>query len=327
MKKKIAVLLLAVSFVFVGIFIYALKAKNIFKPYAIEIEPYLYGETQNDNYVMAKISGQLPQVFEFDCEIDGKTAVWVYGISNQNDLTKLIIPNKVEIVAEPCMCSKLEEIVLGKDVWRYDVCGDNSQYSVKTFQVHTDNNEFDTLNGSLVSKDRKIIFRAIKNIDLIPNECEEIHSYAFSHTSISLDRYSLSNIKKIRYGAFVNCDNITSVFLPENILIGGSVFADCDNLSFIYLPKSAIRWNTLDNPPFADLSPTATVYCGNLDDYFPQIKTWYDSWPPGYVDHLEVDSVEAFMLYWGFVDTQTIVFGQTADDMEKAMNTGVGSLS
>ena len=262
-----------------------------------------------------KIHGALPAEFEFGGVFKGRKR-FILNISDQPNLCRLILKDGVEAIYELRNCPNLEYIEIGKDfesIWIWSGCS-NINYSVKEFVVDPENTHLKVVDRCLVYKEKNSVARAPKDIAIIPSSCTQIDIGAFFETDIALGRNSLDNITRIEHFAFYNCEKITSVYFPENIELGGELFYGCSDLSYVYIPSTASRYSYLDASPFYGLSTTATIYCENLEDYLPQISDWYWNSSP-----FAVDSLEAFMTYWGFVDTQTLIFGKTADDMEKAI--------
>ncbi len=307
MRKKLVFCVVAfVLLLAIVLFCYILSKKE---DYTIE------DVTKDADFASLYIHGTLPEKFEFGGAYNGKNRIFLF-ISNQLHLRKLIIGEKVEVLHEFENCPNLEFLEIGKDVISYWINYDNynPNYAIKEFVVDPENPKFKVVGRCLIDKEKNRVIRAPMDVDTIPRDFAEIYIAAFLSTDIVLERNSLDHLSRIGHAAFRNCENITSVYFPENIELGGELFYGCSDLSYIYLPGTASKYSYVDSAPFYGLSPSATIYCGNFEDYLPLLSDWHQESDP-----FSVDSMEAFMTYWGFVDTQTLIFGQTADDMEKAI--------
>jgi len=81
-------------------------------------------------------------------------------------------------------------------------------------------------------------FNCTKLVNIkIPESVEKIGSYAFGYCT-GLRHLEIPQAKEIGNDAFVGCENLESISLPDGMeYIDGSVFMDCDNLTNVKIPE------------------------------------------------------------------------------------------
>ncbi len=133
-------------------------------------------------------------------------------------------------------CPRLSNISLpaklsfiGEEVFGY--CS-----SLKKMEVSSENKYFIFEKGALFTKDK-----------------EELVVYLPSNTA---SYYMIpSTVKIIRYGAFVDCDNLTEIIIPKGVIeIQGDAFADCDYIKEVIIPSTVTK-----------LGEWAFYYCESLE--------------------------------------------------------------
>lgn len=99
----------------------------------------------------------------------------------------------------------------------------------------------------------------------LPKNVTKIGNYAFRNcafTDFTIEQESL--LESIGAGAFLNCNQLTSLTLPEGLkTIGGSAFNNCSSLSTITLPKSLQSINY----SFNGAALTSIYYNGTVDQW------------------------------------------------------------
>ena len=86
-------------------------------------------------------------------------------------------------------------------------------------------------------------------------ENAQIPDEAFYSTSTPLDTvYLPTKLKKIGYGAFSDCENLSKVFLPDSLIeIGDEAFRQCLKLDSLIIPSKLTTWGE-----------SAFAYCSSL---------------------------------------------------------------
>lgn len=168
--------------------------------------------------------------------------------------------------------------------------------NLNTITVDEDNTAFTMNSGVLMSKDGKLLVRALKSATegayAIPNTVESIRGGAFyccdNMTSVSIP----NSVVTIEREAFSNCSGLTEITIPNSVTSIGAyafawtkvssmvipasvktiyngVFSGCYDLTDIYLPESdtpislVIGALTIDNDHIATIHVPLTM----LDDY------------------------------------------------------------
>lgn len=130
----------------------------------------------------------------------------------------------------------------------------------------------------------------------LPSTLKTIGSYAFwsgNDTSSSLTSLVIPDkVKKIEYGAFMECDKLTSIQLPDGLeSIGDQAFSGCRSLRNVVIPSSV---SYIDETAFSDCrSVTAyEVKANNKGNYYSENGILYKKWMeevPVYGDQIDED--------------------------------------
>lgn len=143
-------------------------------------------------------------------------------------------------------CSKLNSISLSKDITRVGLRAFAECLMLKNFIVDEDNTEFQSIDGSLFSKDETVLIQyAIGQPNktyTIPKKVEIIGDCAFSCCSnLTLVRMQ-SGVSTIEKFAFNKCTCLTSISLPETVeTIEYSAFSDCTKLEKVKVPTKFLK--------------------------------------------------------------------------------------
>ena len=107
-----------------------------------------------------------------------------------------------------------------------------------SISVETDNPNYPTVNGMLLSKDGKTLIQGIDGSVMIPDSVTNIGDYAFAgcgSTSITIP----DSVTSIGKQAFQDCASLVSVTIPNGITnIGIAMFQNCSRLASITIPDS-----------------------------------------------------------------------------------------
>ena len=98
--------------------------------------------------------------------------------------------------------------------------------TLESIEVSEDNEYFSSQDGLLYSKDGKTLLRCPMGKTgtiVIPEGIEEIGYRAFARCHINKVQFP-STLKKINYHAFYDCDDLQSVYISDNIVLGNYIF-------------------------------------------------------------------------------------------------------
>ena len=103
-----------------------------------------------------------------------------------------------------------------------------------SFTVDSNNPNYKSVNGLLLTKDGTTLVKGVKDNVTIPDSVTIIGTYAFYYyirlTSITIP----NSVTSIGYAAFCNCYGLTSVTIPDSVTsIGDFAFAACDGLKSV----------------------------------------------------------------------------------------------
>lgn len=157
------------------------------------------------------------------------------------NLKSISLPNsKVEIEKMAFTeCENLTEVIFNNETYLSDNLGSifNNCKSLSSFIVDEDNSYYQASNNLLLSKDGKVIILAANNFNYgeytVPQIVEKIGNGAFSGISTLTKLIISDNVKEIGKLAFANCENLVSIDIPNNVIIGEKAFMDCLELSEI----------------------------------------------------------------------------------------------
>ena len=105
---------------------------------------------------------------------------------------------------------------------------------LESISVGTENLNYKSVNGLLLSKDGKILIRGVNGDVTIPDGVTSISSYAFygcrGLTSVAIP----DSVMSIGASAFEDCSSLTSVTIPDSVTsIGSSAFYGCSSLTSV----------------------------------------------------------------------------------------------
>ncbi|MCQ2232777.1 MAG: leucine-rich repeat protein, partial [Paludibacteraceae bacterium] len=164
-------------------------------------------------------------------------------------LTSVEIPNSVKKIAgwlhegSFCGCTGLKSVVIPASVTEIED-GAFSGCAGLSFFVDEGNPSYTSLNGLLLTKDKKVLLLgAVCGNVVVPSSVEKIGEYAFygctGLTSVEIP----SSVKVIgggvNGGSFSGCTGLTSVVIPSSVeKIGEKTFSGCTGLTSVEIPSS-----------------------------------------------------------------------------------------
>ena len=177
------------------------------------------------------------------------------AITECASLTELTIPDKVKNIEKKVLygCKSLETVNLGKSV---DTIGEKALVNnekLKAINVNEENESFTTLDGHLVTKDKKTlaIFVASDGREehTVPDGIEIIGAYACTESN-TLTRLVISDsVKRVEKFAFYDCENLSEIIVGNGAeFIGECAFGSNSSLKKVFFKESS-DWNmTISNP-------------------------------------------------------------------------------
>ncbi|MBP3529973.1 MAG: leucine-rich repeat domain-containing protein [Thermoguttaceae bacterium] len=150
---------------------------------------------------------------------DGVRVVARSAFSGNKSLVSLVIPEGVETIGESAFsgCSALQKLTIPASLREFD----DKCYgcdSLLTFEVAEGNPNYRSVDGSLVSKDGKTLYRCggtDLNRRVVPNGVERLAP--FSCEGIQSYVEIAPTVKRIDAGAFANSRNLTAIKIPASV--------------------------------------------------------------------------------------------------------------
>lgn len=181
-----------------------------------------------------------------------------YSFLECSKLINFNIPDKVTTIgtAPWCNCTYLMDINVSKN-----------------------NNYFETLDGVLYTKERKVLVQypagRISEIYVIPDGVEEIAGKAFSGTKNLRIVYCPPSLNLIQFNAFKYCTELCDIYFPNNLaLIEDGAFNDCWKLKRVDI-NSCTQYTVNDTEDDSNNSfmPTTQVnIVENIPDYISKYQ-------------------------------------------------------
>ncbi len=171
---------------------------------------------------------------------DSVTTIGDWAFYNCDNFTSITIPGSVTSIGEKTFCSSsyIKKIIFEGTVeqWGAITFGNKWNYNTSKYTVYCTDGE--------ITKDEKIFYYSPEGFKLTLSESGNSYLVAgikkLENTDIVIpSEYKGKPIIEIGKSAFFDCDNITSVIIPDSIItIGVSAFAWCSNLTSITIPVS-----------------------------------------------------------------------------------------
>lgn len=130
--------------------------------------------------------------------------------------------------------------------------------NLKSFEVSADNQAYVFVDGFLLRKDLKVLFRAIdEEVVSIPPTVKGVADFAFAGCRRMASVMIPEGVREFGKRAFMGCTNLVSVTIPEDVTtIASGMFRGCKNLKTVALPWTLKR---LGANVFAGCDALATI--------------------------------------------------------------------
>ena len=160
------------------------------------------------------------------------------------NITDFVLPDNIEKIDNTVFdkCINLKKIII-KDTFNSSIENLNILHVFKNInQIENYSSKYKVLDDVLYSIDGKKLIccfnKTIKNF-IVPNQVNEICSFAFYNCN-SLESICLSdNVEVIKENAFSSCNNLNNVSLNEGLMkIEECAFSNCTKLKSIYIPNT-----------------------------------------------------------------------------------------
>ena len=168
-----------------------------------------------------------------------------YCGSFDKGLKKLVLPKHLHTLGGGAFygCKNLEQLTIRGDfMWEQEWMNYNPfYYTEKLSVIKNSNPNFITVDGMLMSADRKILFRCVNDDKeiVVKDGVETIAQGAFCGR-VKMEKVILpGSLKTICNDAFSGCHSIDNIVIPEGVSsIGVGSFEFCRNLKTMKLPSS-----------------------------------------------------------------------------------------
>ena len=226
---------------------------------------------------------------------DSMTSIGEYAFEDCSGLTSVTIPNSVTNIGDYAFqwCDGLTSVTIGDSVTNIGGSAFEGCSGLTKFKVDSNNPNYKSVNGLLLSKDGKTLIAGINGNVVIPDGVTSIESYAFSEywglTSVTIP----NSVTSIGEGAFFDCGSLTSVTLPDSVTsIGDYAFQWCWDLmsvtigdSVTSIGKWAFECDNLKSAIFLGDAPRNVgddIFYDCADDFTIKVKKGTKGWNGDY---------------------------------------------
>lgn len=159
-------------------------------------------------------------------------------------LTKVKIPDGVKGVMKNAfgLCESLEEVEISKTVEGISSNAFQECFNLKNIHVAEDNAQYCSVDGVLYNKDvtELIAYPYGRETVIIPESVTSLGD-TFTNNRRLVKIESLGTITEIPNGAFLGCNSLEEIVLPESVTkIGSGAFDGCMSLRSIRIPDSVM---------------------------------------------------------------------------------------
>ena len=220
---------------------------------------------------------------------DGVRVVAEGALSGAASLTSLEIPEGVETVGAGALrgCSALKKIAIPASLRQIDETFDDC-LALATFEVAEGSATFSVVDGSLLSKDGKTLYRMARNTEadaaptekfvvrggygpfatrVVPEGVERIAKGAIGSDRRVRAVEIPSTVKQIDAGAFGNCPNLTSVSIPASVEQLDERFDDCSWLATFKVDPANPVYKSVDGALLSKDGKTLYRLVVSSEDY------------------------------------------------------------
>lgn len=194
-----------------------------------------------------------------------------YAFSDCRKIKKIILPKSLKHINRGMFfnCSSLESVTISENIMEIDSSAFSYCDCLWDISVDVNNKNYKSIDGSLYSKDGKILIKCaiMKNISSyeIAKGTEIIGEGAFENKTHLTQIKILDSVTKICNYAFSNCTSLRSITITENVKeMGKYVFYNCDNL--------IVNCNMKKIPANWHFSWSRTNTCSLMEEKFKEVR-------------------------------------------------------
>ena len=172
-----------------------------------------------------------------------------YAFYGCESLESIIFPDNITTIEENvfCNCYNLKNFFVSKNVKEIKNSAFNECKSLDVIEVDENNLFYSSINGDLYNKEKTKLIRFTNESNvgfyMIPENVTAIGSYAFNDSDLKKVIIP-GNVKQIDEYAFYGCHSIERVVMFEGVEQIDSAFVWCNNLVTVVIPDTVIIGNT-----------------------------------------------------------------------------------